>query len=551
MMDTGQGTPVDPITVQILRNRIGSLMDEMHHHFFRSGYSTIVRESRDFSCVILDAQGRLLVTPPMFFHATAYRYLVARILELYGAAGLADGDVFICNHPYEGQMPHVPDMGVAMPIFDGEALVAFAGSIAHKADIGGAVPGSTWGQAQEIFQEGIVFPPVRLYRAGTYCRDIERTIRANSRHAETTLGDLRGQVAACGIGRDRLRQLSGEYGPDRLKAALAAMVEAAGVEFRAALRRLPDGEGEAEAFLDSDGIDYTKPVRLHVRVKVRDGRVSFDFTGCADQGRGPVNIREALVEVCCFQVLIGLIDPNLPYSDAARDAVEIVLREGSVVHPRAPAPCSSYMKTCMTVIDMLFEAMAPVVPARAAAFSGGSGGGLTVDWHDGPRKATNNQYEIYGSAYGGSAAGDGCSGTTVHLSNIYVTPIEIVETEFPCRVTRFELIPGSGGDGKHRGGLAMRREYELLQPAMVVFRGDRATQPSRGVAGGGPGRPSRFVVNPGRPDERGMPITTRVELDAGTTMLIEAAGGGGYGDPGERTAAARAADMREGYVTKG
>jgi N-methylhydantoinase B len=539
---------VDPITVQILRNRIGSLMDEMHHHFFRSGYSTIVRESRDFSCVILDATGRLLVAPPMFFHATAYRYLVARILELHGADGLADGDVFICNHPYEGQMPHIPDMGVVMPIFDDGDLVAFAGSIAHKADIGGTVPGSTWGQAQEIFQEGIVFPPVRLYRGGTYVKDIERTIRANSRHAETTLGDLRGQVAACGIGRDRVRGICAEYGATTLKAALGAMVDAAGAEFRAALQNLPDGEGEAEAFLDSDGIDYTTPVRLHVKVAVRNGRVSFDFTGCADQGRGPVNIREALVEVCCFQVLIGLIDPNLPYSDAALDAVDIRLREGSVVNPIPPAPCSSYMKTCMTVIDMLFAAMAPIVPGRAAAFSGGSGGGLTVDWGPGERVVTNNQYEIYGSAYGGSAAADGCSGTTVHLSNIYVTPIEIVETEFPCRITKYELIPGSGGDGAHRGGLAMRREYELLQPAMVVFRGDRATQPSRGVAGGKAGRPSRFILNPGHPDEKEMPITTRVELPAGARMLIEAAGGGGYGDPANRDPAARAADRREGYV---
>jgi len=541
---------VDPVTVQILRNRIGSLMDEMHHHFFRSGYSTIVRESRDFSCVILDGQGRVLVAPPMFFHTPSYKYLVRRIFELYGTDGLADGDVFVCNHPYDGNLPHVPDMGVITPIFHEGALIGFAGSIAHKADVGGTVAGSTWGQATEIFQEGIVYPPIRFYSAGRHNRDVERLIAANSRQPHLTLGDLRGQVAACAIGRDRLRGVCDEYGADTVRAALEAMIEAAAVEFRAALARLPDGTAEAESFLDSDGIDFSRPIRMHVRLTVRDGQVEFDFTGCDRQGRGPVNIRLALVEACVFQVLIGMIDPGLRYSDAARDTVRILTTTGTVIDPIPPAPCSSYMKTCMTVIDMLLEAFGPFVPERAAAYSGGSGGGLSIGYRAKDRKPRGMQYEIFGSAYGGSASRDGASGTTVHLSNIYVTPIEIVETEFPCRVTRFELIPGSGGEGAHRGGLAFRREYEMLEPGMVIFRGDRAQRPPRGVAGGKAGRGSRFVLNPGRAGEREMPITTRVEMEAGETMLIEAAGGGGYGDPDSRDPAARAYDLEQGYVDK-
>ena len=540
--------PVDLVTVQILRNRIGSLMEEMHHNFFRSGYSTIVRESRDFSCVIVDSEGRILIPAPMFFHSMSYKYLVRRIFELYGEDGLEDGDIFICNHPYDGNLPHVPDMAVIVPIFYGENLVGFGGSIAHKADIGGTVPGSTWGQATELFQEGIVFPPVKYYRAGELNKDIERTIRANSRLPEVTLGDLNGQVGACEIGRKRMQQICEEFGSEVVQAALIAMVEAAGVEFRDALSRLPNGTHEAESFLDSDGIDYTKPVRMHVKLTVSGGEVEFDFSASDPQGRGPVNIRLALVEACCFQVLIGLIDPNLRYSDAAFDSVHIKTTKGTVLDPRPPAPCSSYMKTCMTVIDMLLEAFGPFVPDRAAAYSGGSGGGLTIDWRGTNRAPRGNQYEIYGSAYGGSANQDGASGTTVHLSNIYVTPIEIVETEFPCRVTRYELICGSGGDGKHRGGLAMRRQYELLEPAMVVFRGDRAQRPPRGVAGGKSGRGSRFVIHPGTPDEKEMPITTRVDLEAGATMLMEAAGGGGYGNPAERDPSARTYDIEQGYV---
>jgi N-methylhydantoinase B len=548
MTESKRQTTVDPVTVQILRNRIGSLMDEMHHHFFRSGYSTIVRESRDFSCVILDAEGRLLVAPPMFFHSTAYRYFVQSIFELYGPDGVVDGDVFISNHPYDGSMPHVPDMGVVAPIFVDGVHVAFAGSIAHKADVGGTVPGSTWGQATEIFQEGIVYPPIRLYRAGEYVKDVERLIGVNSRQPELTLGDLRGQVAACFIGRDRVRQICDEYGTETVCSALDAMIDAAGVEFRDALSRLPDGTAEVESWLDSDGIDRNHPIRMHVRLTVKDGAVEFDFEACDPQAKGPVNIRTALVEACCFQVLIGMIDPNLRYSDAVRDAVTIKLKKGTVLDPHAPAPCSSYMKTCMTVIDMLLEAFGTFVPGRAAAYSGGSGGGLTIDWGPGERQPRGNQYEIYGSAYGGSASQDGTSGTTVHLSNIYVTPIEIVETEYPCRITRFEMIPGSGGDGRHRGGLAFRREYELLQPAMVIFRGDRAVRPPKGVAGGQPGSLSRFILNPGGDDEQEMPITTRVDLEAGARVRFEAAGGGGYGDPAERDPKAREEDLRQGYT---
>ncbi|MHA1109151.1 MAG: hydantoinase B/oxoprolinase family protein, partial [Alphaproteobacteria bacterium] len=469
-----QEPAVDPITVQILRNRIGGLMDEMHHHFFRSGYSTIVRESRDFSCVILDADGRLLVAPPMFFHSTAYRYLVIRILELYGEDGLDDGDVFICNHPYDGNIPHIPDLAVVAPVFHDGVRIGFAGSMAHKADIGGAVPGSTWGQATEIFQEGIVFPPVRLYRAGMHNRDLERLIAANSRQPELYLGDMRSQVGACRIGRERMAELAADFGAVGMRDALSAMIEASGVEFRAALSHLPDGVGEAESFLDSDGIDFDKQVRLHVRVTVKDGEVELDFTRSDPQGQGPVNLRAALVEASCFQALIGLLDPHLRYSDAVRDVVRIRTAPGTVLQPTPPAPCSSYMKTCMTLIDMLLEALGPFKPDRAAAYSGGSGGGLTVDWRGGTRRPRGNQYEIYGSAYGGCNGRDGASGTTVHLSNIYTTPIEIIETEFPCRITHFELVPGSGGAGEYRGGLAFRRDYELLEPAMVVFRGDRA-----------------------------------------------------------------------------
>jgi N-methylhydantoinase B len=321
---------VDPVTVQILRNRIGCLMDEMAHHFFRSGYSTIVRESRDFSCVIVDAAGRLIVAPPMFYHAMSYRNLVERILALYGSDNFADGDVFVCNHPYEGAMPHASDMGVVAPIVAAGTLIGFAGAIAHKADVGGTVPGSSWGQAAEMFQEGLLLPPVQLVHGGRPDKDVERLIAANSRQPDLVLGDLRSQVGAARIGARRMQELAAALGADFIVAALAAMSEAGAREFRAALARLAGGTSEAQGFLDGDGVPGEKPVRFHVKVAVAAGRVSFDFTASDDERKAPVNLRRPLVESCCFQALIALIDPALRYSDSARDVVDVVTRPGSV-----------------------------------------------------------------------------------------------------------------------------------------------------------------------------------------------------------------------------
>jgi N-methylhydantoinase B len=537
----------DPVSVQIVRNRIACLMDEMQHHFFRSGYSTIVRESRDFSCVIVDAQGRLITSPPMFYHATAYYHLVQSILRLFGDT-LADGDVFISNHPYEGFTPHAPDMGIMAPVIVDGKLIAFAGAIAHKADIGGTVPGSSYGAATEMFQEGMMLPPIRYYAAGKLNTDIERLIAANSRQPKLVIGDMRSQTGAVAIGRERVKDLAREHGVAQLTAILDEAIAAAGREMASALKQLPDGESEAQALLDNDSERNEGPVKLHVKVKVKAGHVTFDFSESDDQRRTPVNLRPPLVEAACFHALIAMIDPHLRYSDSARAHVDFILRPGSVVNANPPAPCSNYMKVCQRLIDVLIEALNPFCPRRAAAHAGGSGGSIVVTWGAGERVVHHNQHEIFGSAYGATAQLDGTSGTTVHMTNIYVTPIEIVETEFPCRVTRFELIPGSGGDGEYRGGLSFRREYLALQPAVVLYRGDKTRFAPSGLNGGEDGRKSRFLVDPDGPNEKQMPANCRVELAPGESFRVEAPGGGGDGDRARRKPEARARDREDGYV---
>ena len=540
-------TRPDPITVQIVRNRVSSLMEEMDYRFYRSGYSTIVRESRDFSCVVTDRQGRLAIAPPMFFHGPVYFHLVQRILELYGEESLADGDTLVCNHPYEGNLPHLPDMALVTPVFHDGALVAFTASIAHKADMGGAVPGSTWGQATELFHEGLLLPPVKIVRAGAHNTDLERLIAGNSRAAELVLGDMHAQIGVTGIGHAGIKRLCDRFGSDTFVSALEAVIAASDRRFRAAIEALPDGQHASEGLLDGDGV-MPEPVKLHVGIRVNDGRVHCDFTGSAPQTRGPANLRLAMVEACVFYSLIGFLDPTIPYSDAARDVVSFEFGDSSVLNPEPPAPCSSYMKTCHKLVDVILQALDPFLPGRAIANAGGSGGSIVVAWENaGPGRG--NQYEIFGSAYGAGKDHDGATGVTTHLANLYAMPLEIIESEFPCRVTRYEPVPDSGGAGESRGGLAFRRDYELLDTASVVYRSDRAHIAPSGLAGGRDGANSRFLLSPDTPAEEQYPSSFREVFGPGTRFSLQTAGGGGYGNPADRNPAALAHDVDQGYVT--
>ena len=539
----------DAVTVQVVRNRVASLMQEIHYHFYRSGYSTIIRESRDFSCVILDAQGGLIEAPPMFFHAPVYRHLVGRIFELYGNGAIADGDMFVCNHPYEGGLPHVSDMAFVAPIFSGATLVGFSGSIAHKADVGGTMPGSTSANATEIFHEGLLLPPVKIYRGGAFDADLERLILANSRQPELVRGDMHAQMAATRMGARRIQAECVRLGASVVTEAFAALLEGAAQELRAAVAALAPGEASAQGFMDSDGVEQERPVRFAVAVRVANGDISFDFTGSDRQAKGPINLRPSMVEACVFYSLIGALGPGLRYNDGMRRVVRFEYAPDTITNASPPAPVSSYQMANLKLVDVILEALAPFCPRRATA-NAGSSGALSISWKGGGRPGQSTmQYEILGSAYGGGNGNDGASAVATHLSNLHVTPIEILESEFPCRIHGFDMVPDSGGAGQFRGGLAFRRTYELLQDATVVRRYDRARCPPGGVSGGKPGSPSRFVIRLGTPDERETAASGRYELRLGERFMLQSAGGGGYGDPLERDAQALARDIAEGYVT--
>jgi N-methylhydantoinase B len=541
---------MDAVTIQILRNKVASLMEEMHYHFYRSGYSTIIRESRDFSCVILDREGRLIVAPPMYFHAPVYRHLVERIRKVYGGGEpeIKDGDVFVSNHPYEGGLPHVSDMAFAAPVFAGGEIVAFSGSIAHKADVGGAVAGSTSANATEMFQEGLLLPPIKIVDGGTAQTDVERIILANSRQPALMRGDIQAQIAVTQMGAQRVKALCERFGARTVNDAFAAILKGAADELRAAIAKLPEGEESAEGLLDSDGVVIDKPVKLAVTIGIKNGIASFDFSGSDPQARGPVNLRPSMVEACVFYSLIGCLGPNLHFNDGMREVVRLIFAPRTVTNAEPPAPVSNYQMVNLKLVDVILEALGRFHPARAIA-NAGSSSALTIAWAKGRAGHSTMQYEIMGSAYGGGMGYDGASATATHLSNLHITPIEILESEFPCRITRFEFVPDSGGTGRWRGGLSLLREYELLENATVIRRYDKSRFPPAGMAGGKAGCGARFVIRLGTAQEHATASSGRYEMQAGERFLLQSAGGGGYGDPRERDAAALSRDIAEGYVS--
>jgi N-methylhydantoinase B len=499
--------------------------------------------------MLMDADGEVVgehVVLPL--HVACLPEVVRAIRRTFD--DIAPGDAFITNHPYEGGVPHSMDMAVVTPFFYDGRLVAFCGSIAHKSDLGGVVPGSGYGSARELFQEGIQYPPVRFMRAGEVVRDAEAILRANSRTPDLVLGDIRGQVGVARLGERRLREMLDRYGLDVALAAFAQKQDVTEQRIRAELATWPDGVFEAEQFVDDDGVVMDKRVRYHVRVEKRGDRLSFDFSESNDQTQGPVNIRPPLVRGCIYYALIATVDPQLPNNGGVARVVETTFRKGSVLDPHFPAPCNTYMASTIAVCEIVLRVLSEFVPKRKMAGVGGVGGNSIGGKR--PDGTPFVQYESIGSAFGGRAGVDGVSGIAVLLSNARTAPIEVLENEFPTRIRRFELIPDSGGPGEFRGGLAPRRLYEILtDDAQFTLRGNRQVWPAFGRDDGKPGRLGACVLNPERPNARALPSRfSGVKLTRGDRVLLEKAGGGGLGDPHKRPIEHVVADVLDGYVTR-
>lgn len=539
----------EAIDLEVIRASLSGIVQEIQNSLFRTGFSTIIRESQDASCALMDSQGRVIAQHVVLpLHIGAFPACITAILAEFWN-DISPGDAFLINHPYHGGSPHAPDMAVITPIFLDNELLGFCGSIAHKSDIGGPVPGSCSAQAREVFNEGLQLPAVRCQRGFATFGDVERIIAANSRTPDLVLGDIHGQIGAARLGETRFIQLVKKFGKAQSLLHFKKILELSEARMRSALADWKDGRFEAERFVDDDGIILDLPVRIHVVVTKKNNRIHFDFSGSADQTSGPANIRPPLVQAACAYCLISLTDAHADINSGILSAIDITTRSGSVMNPHYPAPVNTYNPTVHAVVDTIFSALTNIVPARARADGCGSRSIIL-----GGRNTYNGkgyvQYEIIGGGAGGRMTRDGASGTTVNQSNARIASIEVIESEFPTRILRFELLPDSGGAGKFRGGLGVRREYLNLQDARFSIRSTKHVIAPQGSAGGGPGRTGDIVINPGTVSEKRLPTRyADYPLIAGDVFRLDAPGGGGFGNPLERDITAVLEDVRQGYVS--
>jgi N-methylhydantoinase B len=541
---------VDAIEVEVVRQSLIGVVQEMQNSLFCTGYSTIIRESKDASCAIADPAGRVIAQHTVLpLHLGAFPTTIENLLRAYPLEDMRDGDAFVVNHPYYGGSPHATDVAVVAPIVVDGAIFGFSGSIAHKSDIGGLVPGTNSGQSREIFHEGLLLPPVRYYREFELVREVETILRANSRTPDLVTGDLRGQVGATHLAAERVRTLCAKYGTEVISAASSRLLALTEHLIRAAIAEWPDGSFRGERVMHTEGMAGGVPVHIRVTASIRGDQVSFDFRESDDQMTGPYNIRPPLVRAVCYYVLKCLIDPELPSNSGFASAVDASFREGSLLHPIAPAPVNTYMPVAVATAEAVLDALGKAIPgARICESSTGTNGTLS---HKVPGVSTPKvQYELPAGAIGARYDRDGVSASKVHVANGSLTPIEVLETEFPVRLNRFELVRDSGGPGRFRGGLGYVREYQILGDSRFTTRNGRELTPPAGRDGGLPGTTSLLVLNPGTDGEREIHADDgQVLLGPGDVLSLGQAGGGGYGDPVARPAAEVLADVREGYVS--
>ena len=548
MRDTNPAA--DPITLEVVRNKLDGIANEMQSTLLRSSFSPIVKEGLDASASLFTLEGETLAQATAIpIHLATLIPVVRTVIGKFPVAEMREGDVYVMNDPYLGGT-HLPDIALVMPIFSRGRPIAFSAAMTHHQDVGGMSPGSVPTNATEIYQEGIRIPPLKYRDRGEVNRTLVDLLTLNVRVPETFLGDLNAQVAACSIGARRVGELAERYGANHLPAIAEELLARSERLARQAIGRIPDGRYRYVDWLDNDGVALDDPVRIEVATEVSGDRVCVDFEGTSPQVRGPFNCVPSGAHAGVYFAVLAMTDPAIPINGGCFRPIELRLPEGSLVNPREPAPVNSRTSTIKriagSVIGALRQARPEDAPADAAA-------ALHVLAFGGTREDGSPYVvgELIASGSGASRGRDGVDVIETDGSNCMNLPVEALEMDVPIRVRRSALRPDSGGCGEFRGGLGIHREYELLAGEVVfTHRGERHRRPAQGTAGGGPGACAHSVIRRADGTEEVIPSKTVVRLHPGDRVEVGTAGGGGYGDPGARTAERRAADLAGGKVTR-
>lgn len=546
---------LDPITHEVIRHGLLGSAREMKVVVCSTAYSTLWKEAGDLSCALLNARCELIAQGPgdIPIHLAAMPFSVEGAVRAIGFDTLRPGDVLFQNDPYHGNN-HLPDFTMAKPVFLDGTIIGFAAVRGHSVDVGGMAPGSYSAAARDIYAEGLRLAPCKLYREGQLNEDIIMVLTRNTRGAAERLGDIRAQYAGCLAGERRLLSLAEKYGVDNLLASADLLLERSESRMRSRIAALDPGSHTFEDLCDGDGIDADRPLLIRATVTIGDDDVVVDFTGSDGQCRGGMNAPLAVTASATYYVIKALLAPDESPNSGDYRPIRLIAPERSIVNCVSPAPVvAANHETAGRIADVVMGAMARAVPDLAVAACSGTSGMLSVGGvrTRGPRVGHEFVFvEAHGSGHGASARGDGLNATRASIGNTGNTPVEALEMAFPVQVECSEIVPDSGGPGRHRGGCSVQRRYRFLEYSQLTITAERAAFPPYGLDGAGPGLPSAFVLTRADGEAEELPSKTPpIACEAGSTLLFRIAGGGGFGDPAERRREATLADVRNGYVT--
>jgi N-methylhydantoinase B/oxoprolinase/acetone carboxylase alpha subunit len=540
---------VDPITLEVVRNKLEGIANEMQTTLLHSAFSPIVKEGMDCSAALFTVDGQTVAQATAIpIHLATMIPALHAVLARYPTATMSEGDVYILNDPYCGGT-HLPDITLFVPVYAGGRVVAFSVATVHHQDVGGMAPGSIPTNATEIYQEGLRIPPLKYRDAGKINETLEQMLRYNIRLSDTFMGDLHAQLAACTVGARRLDDLCRKYGAQALMRMFEVLLDRSEAMTRAALRKLPDGTFRYVDYLDNDGVDLERRVRIEVAVTVGDGTIHFDFTGTDGQLRGPLNCVPSGAQAAAYYAVRALTDAQIPTNGGCFRPVTLHLPPGSLVNPVAPAPVNARTATIKRICGMMVSALAEAVPDRVPAASAG----LSVMLAFGGRRPDGSPFivsELIAAGTGASQHTDGVDCLQTDGSNSMNLPIEALGMEAPIRVRRLDLREDSGGPGRQRGGLGVIKEYEFLADDIrLTYRGERHFTAARGSHDGGAGAMSRATIYRAGGRIEAIASKTVTTVSRGDRLVVETAGGGGFGNPRERSAEARMADVSNRKVS--
>ncbi|SJM62695.1 hydantoinase B/oxoprolinase family protein [Gulosibacter sp. 10] len=524
-------TVLSPIDVEVARNRLESIAEEVGMTLIRTAYSPNIKDRRDCSAGLYGPSGELIAQAEHIpLHLGLMPTLVRRSIEQIGAENLEPGDVILTNNPYLGGS-HLPDMCLITPIFHEGGLIAVVANMAHHVDVGGIAPGSMATHTTEVFQEGVRVPPLKLYHRGRLAEEVFNLILTNVRTPSTTRGDIVAQLSANMLGSRRVAEVLEEWGPDYFAAACRSLVDYAEQRTRAAIAGLPDGRATFTDHLEHDGT-REREIPITVTVDKHGDEIDFDFSESADQIAGALNCSYAITEACVAYAIKLITDPSLPSNEGLMRPIRVKTRPGTLVSAEFPAPVANgNTQTSMRIVDALLGAFHRIAPDVVPAASCGSQNILTIGGLDEATGEYFSYVETYGGGQGANPDLDGGDAVHTHMTNTRNTPCEVIEREYPLRVRRYEIATGTGGRGRFRGGDGLVRELEVTSSsATAVIATSRVTTRPWGLEGGEPGSSGRvwITTEAGSAD---LPSLCQQRVDRGETIAIQTAGGGGFGAP--------------------